>query len=152
MKYTQGKIGRIFVVKFEDGDNLLKELIKLAKKERVESGIIHLIGALEKAEIVVGPEKVEIPPTAIWKNFDDGREVLGLGTIFWKGGEPKIHIHSCIGREDKVNIGCIRKCAEVYLVIEAVIIEIDTGSNANVARKFDGQSGLDLIYIEDADK
>jgi len=143
MKYTKGKIKRIFVVKFEHNDNLLSELTKLARKEKIKSGIIHLIGALEKAEFVAGPKKVEIPPEPIWRKFDDGREILGFGTIFWKGNEPKIHIHACIGREDKVNLGCIRSDAEVYLVIEAIIIEID----ATVARKYDEKTGLDLIDI-----
>ena len=144
MEYTKGNIERIFVVKFEHGDDLLSELTELVRKEKIKSGIIHLIGALEKADIVVGPEKVEIPPTPIWRKFDDGREILGLGTIFWKGNEPKIHIHSCIGREDKVNLGCVREDAGVYLVVEAVIIEIDV----NVTRKFDERTGLDLIEID----
>ena len=136
------------MVKFEDSDDLLTGLTKLAKKEKIRSGIIHLIGALKKAEIVVGPEKVEIPPTPVWRNFDDGREILGFGTIFRKTGEPAIHVHSCIGREDKVNLGCVREDAKVYLVIEAIIIEID----AKVTRKYDEKSGLDLIDIDDANK
>ena len=143
MKYTKGTIKRIFVVKFEHGDDLLAELTELAKKEKIKSGVVHLIGALKKAEIVVGPEKVEVPPEPLWKKFDDGREILGFGTIFWKGNEPKIHIHACIGREDKVNIGCVRCDARIYLVIEAVIIEIDAG----VVRKFDENLGIDLIDI-----
>ncbi len=143
MKYTKGTIKRLFVVKFEDGDDLLTELTKLVKKEKIKSGIIHLIGALEKAGIVVGPKKVEVPPEPVWKTFDDGREILGFGTIFRKGSEPKIHIHSAIGRGDKVNVGCVRRDAKVYLVIEAIIIEID----ANVSRKFDEKTGFDLIDI-----
>lgn len=143
MKCTQGKIGRVFVVRFENGEDILSGLCGLVKENKIKSGIIHLIGALEKAEIVVGPEKVEIPPAPVWKKFDDGREILGFGTIFWKGDEPKIHIHSCTGREDKVNIGCVRKNAKVYLVVEAIIIEIE----APVKRKYDEKTGLDLIDI-----
>lgn len=143
MKYTKASIGRIFAVKFEHSEDLLKELTELVKKEKIKSGIIHLIGALEKAEIVVGPKKVEIPPKPIKKKFDDGREILGLGTIFWKDNEPKIHIHSCIGREDKVNVGCVRNNTGVYLVIEGIIIEID----ADISRKYDEKTGLDLIDV-----
>ena len=123
----------------------MAELTTLTKKEKIKSGIIHLIGALKKAEIVVGPNKVEIPPEPVWKTFDDGRELLGFGTIFWKGDEPKIHIHASIGREDFVNLGCVRTNAEVYLVIESVIIEINTP--APVTRKYDEKFGLDLINM-----
>jgi len=141
MKYTKGSIKRVFVVKFEHGDDLLAELTALIRKEEIKSGIIHMIGALEKSDIVVGPKKVEVPPSPVWRRFDDGREIIGFGTIFWKDDEPKIHIHAGIAREDKVNVGCVRKNAFVYLVVEAVIIEID----ANISRKFDDKTGLDLL-------
>ena len=108
MKYTKGSIKRVFVVKFEHGDDLLAELTALIRKEEIKSGIIHMIGALEKSDIVVGPKKVEVPPSPVWRRFDDGREIIGFGTIFWKDDEPKIHIHAGIAREDKVNVGCVR--------------------------------------------
>ena len=108
MKYTKGSIKRVFVVKFEHGDDLLAELTALIRKEEIKSGIIHMIGALEKSDIVVGPKKVEVPLSPVWRRFDDGREIIGFGTIFWKDDEPKIHIHAGIAREDKVNVGCVR--------------------------------------------
>ena len=60
----------------------------------------------------------------MWINFNDGREVLGFGTLFWKGDEPVLHLHGAIGREKETLTGCIRKESSVYLVIEAVITEI----------------------------
>ncbi len=146
MEYTQCKVGRVFVVRFDHGDDLLAELTALIKREDVRAGLLHFLGALEKARIVVGPEKAEVPPVPMWRDFADGREVLGLGTIFWKDDEPKIHIHSGIGRDEAVNLGCIRKDAKVYLTIEAVITEL-TGLSAK--REFDEKTRLDMLEFKD---
>jgi hypothetical protein len=144
MKYSEGKIGRTFVLKFEHGDDLLSELKKFVVEKKIRAGIVHFIGALNSAEIVVGPKKNVLPPDAVWKKFADGREMVGTGTIFWKGGEPGIHVHSAIGRGDKVNVGCLRKMAKVYLVVEAVVVEI-TGTDAR--RENDLKTGLELLEM-----
>lgn len=130
------------MARFDHGDDLLGELTALIKKEDIRAGLLHFLGALEKAQIVVGPEKAEVPPVPMWRNFSDGREMLGLGTIFWKDDEPKIHIHSGIGRGDTINLGCIRKDAEIYLTIEAIIIEL---KGPLVKRQFDEKTKLDLL-------
>lgn len=145
MEYSQCNIDRVFVVRFDHGDDLLAGLTTLIKKEDVRAGLVHFVGALERAQIVVGPEKVEVPPVPMWRNFADGREVLGLGTIFWKGDEPKIHIHSGIGRDDAINLGCIRKDAKVYLTIEAIILEL---KGPSVKRQFDEKTKLDLLKFK----
>jgi predicted DNA-binding protein with PD1-like motif len=145
MKYSRCRLGRVFVVRFEHGEDLLKGLTELVKREDIKAGVVHLLGALEKAEIVVGPERAEIPPTPMWRSFQDGREVVGLGTIFWKGSEPKIHLHSGIGREEKLHLGCIRKEARVFLTIEAVVLELE---GATIERRFDERTGLDLLEFE----
>jgi predicted DNA-binding protein with PD1-like motif len=142
MRYTQCNLGRVFVLKFEHGEDFLKGLTEFVRKEDIRAGIIHFLGALEGAEIVVGPEKPEIPPTPMWRTFKDGREVVGLGTIFWKGDEPKVHVHSSIGRGEEINLGCIRKEARIYLTIEAVIFEL---TGAVIKRQLDEKTRLDLL-------
>ena len=132
-------------MRLEHGEDLLEELTSLIKKEDIRAGIVHFVGALEKAEIVVGPEKVEVPPVPMWRSFQDGREVLGLGTIFWKDTEPKIHIHGGIGRDKSFHLGCIRKDAKTYLTIEAVIIELE---GVKVNRRFDEKTQLNLLEFE----
>jgi predicted DNA-binding protein with PD1-like motif len=144
MKYSEGKIGRTFVLKFEHGDDLLSELKKFAAEKKIKAGLVHFIGALNNAEIVVGPKKNVLPPDAVWRKFSDGREMVGTGTIFWKGGEPGVHIHSAIGRGDKVNVGCIRKGTKVYLVVEAVVMEI---KGADARRSKDARSGMELLDV-----
>lgn len=141
MEYTCTEIKRVFIIKFEHGDDLISELTSLIRKENIRAGFINLIGALEKSEIVVGPKKISVPPEPVWRSFSDGREILGFGTVFWKDDEPKIHIHAGIGREDKVNLGCIRKDSKVYLVVEAVLIEL----SSDIKKKFNPEMQLDLL-------
>ena len=98
MKYSQGSFGRVFLLKFEDQDNLLEELKKVAVQEKIKVGTIMLLGGMRSAGVVTGPREAVIPPDPMWINFNDGREVLGFGTLFWKGDEPVIHLHGAIGR------------------------------------------------------
>ncbi len=124
MQYKKGSFGRVFVLKFEDKDDLLEEMKKLAVKEKIKVGTILLLGGMRSAGIVSGPKKAVIPPEPMWVNFSDGREVLGVGTLFWKDKEPVIHLHGAVGREKETFVGCLRKDSSVFLVVEAVITEI----------------------------
>ena len=62
MKYTKGTIGRVFLVKFEDGDILIDNLSLLAKKEMIKAATMIFIGALKQGDLVTGPKKPVIPP------------------------------------------------------------------------------------------
>jgi len=112
------------VLKFEDKDDLLAEIKRVAATEKIKVGTIMLLGGIRSAGLVSGPKEPVVPPEPLWVNFNDGREVLGFGTLFWKGNEPILHLHGAIGREKETLTGCIRTESSVYLVIEAVITEI----------------------------
>jgi predicted DNA-binding protein with PD1-like motif len=144
MKYTAGSIGRVFVAKFEDGDNILEELAQTARKENIKGAIFHLIGGIKQGNIVVGPEKESLPPVPIWRNIEESHELIGTGTIFWEGDDPKIHLHGAFGKRDEVKVGCLRQSSETFLVLEAVILEL-IGMDAR--REFDDASGLTLLKI-----
>lgn len=144
MIYTQGSLGRVFILKFEDKDDLLSEIKNLAKHEAIKAGTIMLLGGMRSAGIVSGPKEPIIPPEPIWLNFEDGREVVGLGTLFWKDDEPVIHIHSAVGRGKETFVGCLRKDSSVFLVVEAVITEI----LGVAARKIeDKKTGLVILEL-----
>ena len=144
MKYSQGTYGRVFLVKFEDNDNLLESLKNMALKEQVKAGTIMLLGGMRSAGIVTGPKEAVIPPEPMWLDVSDGREVLGIGTLFWKGDEPVIHLHGAMGREKETFTGCIRKDSRVYLVVEAVIAEI---KGIDAQRRLDEKSGVVMLEL-----
>lgn len=145
MKYTAGKIGRVVVAKIEDGDDLLDNLCAIVKKEKILSGVVFLIGALNKNKLVCGPLKGSaVPPLPFWRDFSGPAEIIGTGTIFRTKGEPKIHLHISTGRGDKTLVGCLRNKSKVSLIVEAVIMEI---KGVKACRKLDPKTGLTLLDI-----
>ena len=144
MKYTKGTIGRVFLLKFEDDDVLIDQLSSFARKERIKAATMIFIGALKQGDLVTGPKKPVIPPQPNKMIFKDGWEVMGLGTIFTNSHGPQVHIHASLGKRNKVLTGCLRGKSKVFLVIEAVVLEL-VGLKAN--KNIDPITGLNLLNI-----
>lgn len=144
MKYTQGKVGRVFVLKFDDGDVVLETLSGFVKKEKLKAAVMVFIGALKKGDMVTGPKKPVIPPIPNKVAFKDAWETLGVGTIFTNAKGPQIHIHSAMGKKLRTLTGCVRGKSEVFLVIEAVVFEL---KNVKATKMIDAATGLNLLRI-----
>jgi uncharacterized protein len=144
MKYQTGKPGRIIVARFEDHEDVLGNLVSIAKKEAIRAGIFFLVGGMREGRIVVGPETDALPPKPIWKTLGQSHEVVGNGTIFWQNDEPKIHFHGAFGKKDMVKVGCLREQSETFLVLEAVLIEIE---GITATRELDPVSGMVLLKL-----
>jgi predicted DNA-binding protein with PD1-like motif len=128
MEYRQGTVGRVFYVRFDHGENLLDELNGLAEKENIRCGWFQLFGGLNGVDVVTGPMLPVMPPEPVWEKLENCRETLGVGSIFFdnksKKSKPLIHLHASMGHHGETLTGCVRKRAEVYLVIEAVVYEL----------------------------
>ncbi len=124
MEYQCGRPGRVFYVRFDHGEDLLAKLQELCQQENIRCGWVQLFGGLLDTELVTGPQEPVMPPEPVWQRLDDSREVLGTGSIFWDAEEPKIHLHGALGHHGQTVTGCIRKRAQIYLLIEALLIEI----------------------------
>ncbi|KCZ70669.1 putative DNA-binding protein with PD1-like DNA-binding motif [Candidatus Methanoperedens nitroreducens] len=125
MDYRKGSIGRVFVVRVDHGEDLLAELSGLALKEDIRSAFFIILGAMGRAELVTGPQEKVVPPAVVWSAFDDVREILGAGNIFREKGAPRIHLHAAAGSSKEITMGCIRKTAQAFMVLEIFIMEID---------------------------
>jgi len=145
MQYQTGKAGRIIIIRFEDGDDILSGLREISQNEDIRAGVFYILGGMREGEIVVGPEEDRIPPEPVWRRLDESHEVIGIGTIFYQGNEPKIHLHGAFGKRDTVRVGCLRKNSETFLVIEAIIIEIE---GVKAVREIDPVSGLTLLTLQ----
>ena len=144
MQYTQGRVGRVFLLKFNDQDILLEELERFIRKEKLKAATMIFLGALREGDLVTGPKKPVIPPSPNWVKFKDGWEVLGVGSIFSNKSGPQIHIHTAMGKKDKTMTGCVRKFSRVFLVVEAVIFEL---KGVKATKEIDPRTGLNLLKI-----
>jgi predicted DNA-binding protein with PD1-like motif len=129
MQYTEGQLGRVFVVRIDDGEDMLISLHQFIKDKSIQAGSIVFLGALMNGRMVTGPEEPVIPPVPHFVMFEGGWEVFGVGTIYPGEGGPHIHYHASVGRSGHALTGCLREKAITYLIIEAVILEF-TGLSA----------------------
>ena len=144
MEYRVGKTARVVLARFEDKEDILESITGIARREHIKSAVLYLIGGIKKGRVVVGPEEEKLPPEPVWREINESSEVVGIGTIFWEKEEPKIHFHGAFGKRDLVRVGCLRGNSETFLVLEAVIIEIE---GIDAKRELDPKSGLVLLKL-----
>ncbi len=149
MEYSKGRIGRVFTVRVDHGDDLILELIKLAELEKIESAVFMLLGALREGKLVTGPKENIRPPEPVWAGFNDAHEILGIGNIFQENGKPKIHLHAGTAREDSVKLGCLRGESEVFMVVEVFIFELEGISARRVMDAEQGFSPVNFMHAPD---
>ncbi len=145
MEYSTGSIGRVFTVRLDHGDDILSGIEELASIENIQAAVFMMLGAARKVNLVVGPRTNEVPPDPIWKHIDDAHEIIGIGNIFQEDGKPKIHLHSAAGKDDSVNLGCLRKESEVFMVVEIFIIEL---CRISASRVFDAEKGFAPLVFD----
>ena len=124
MEYRTGSVGRVFSVRFDEGDLFLEELLHLIKAEHIRCGWFNVLGGLREADVVTGPKEATMPPEPVWSQVRGAREVLGAGSIFWDTDEPRIHLHAAMGHHGDTLTACVRKGTKVYLILEVMIFEL----------------------------
>ena len=144
MQYTEGQLGRVFVVRIDDGEDMLISLHQFINDKSIQAGSILFLGALMNGRMVTGPEVPVIPPVPHFVMFEGGWEVFGVGTIYPGEGGPHIHYHASVGRSGHALTGCLREKAITYLIIEAVIMEF-TGLTAR--REYDKKLQVHLPVL-----
>ncbi len=146
MKASEGKIGRVFVLRLEDGEVVPEVIERFAGEKGIKVAHVVLIGGVAGGQIVSGPRQTEaMPPDPVLMLVEGAHEVVGAGIIAPdKEGKPVLHIHASLGRGGKVLTGCLRPGVKTWLVGEAIIYEI-TGTPAR--RLPDKASGFDLMEV-----
>ena len=144
MKASEGHIGRVFVIRLEDGDILPECIEHFAETKGVSIGHVVLIGGIGDGEVVVGPRRSdERPPDPILLPVDGAHEVVGVGVLApGEDGKPVLHIHAALGRSGQTMTGCLRSGVTTWLVGEVILYEI---VGAKAARVKDRQSGFAFL-------
>ena len=146
MKASEGKLGRAFVIRLEDGDAIPACVESFAEEKKISVGQVILIGGIGDGQVVVGPRHSnEMPPEPMLVPVDGAHEVVGTGIIAPdRKGKPTLHIHAALGRSGKTTTGCLRPGVTIWMVGEAIIIEI-LGTDA--VRIPDEETGFELLQV-----
>ncbi|MEI8355396.1 MAG: PPC domain-containing DNA-binding protein [Deltaproteobacteria bacterium] len=144
MEYQIGKPGRIIVVRFGDGEDLLGGIAEICRTEEIRAACFNIVGGVKGGRFFVGPERDEMPPKPVWRELQESHETVGFGTVFWDKDQPRVHFHGAYGKRDSVKAGCLREGSAAFLVLEVVITEI---LDVAVTRELDPASGMVLIKM-----
>jgi predicted DNA-binding protein with PD1-like motif len=148
MQYTEGKIGRVFVLRLEDGERLNDTLEAFAREQGLGHALaFYLGGSASGSKVVVGPDAARPDAVVPLIHLLEGaQEVLAVGTLVPdEAGAPVLHMHAAAGREGRATVGCTRAGVDVWLVGEVVLLEI-VGPAAR--RRQDRQTGFQLLTVE----
>ncbi|MDD5702611.1 MAG: DNA-binding protein [Dehalococcoidales bacterium] len=144
MKFTEGKLGRVFIVRLEEGDRIPECIENFALEHGISAGQVILLGGIGGGQVVVGPRRSDqLAPEPMLLPVDGAHETVGAGLLAPdEDGRPVLHIHAALGRSGQTLTGCLRPGVDTWLVGEGVIYEI-TGSAAR--RIKDDKSGFVLL-------
>jgi uncharacterized protein len=143
---TEGKLGRVFILRLEDGDRIPDCIESFAEENGISAGQVMLVGGIGGGQVVTGPRLSDrMPPDPLLIPIDGAHEVVGVGVLApGKDGRPVLHIHAALGRSGQTLTGCLRPGVDAWLVAEAVIYEI---TGVSVKRILDPRSGFALLEI-----
>ncbi|MEZ5125433.1 MAG: DNA-binding protein [Thermoleophilia bacterium] len=147
MRYARANLGRVLVIRLEDGDVVHECVEEAARAEGIlRAAVLLLGGAQGGSRLVVGPEDGRAAPTIPMQQvLHDVHEMVGAGTIFPNElGAPVLHLHAAFGRDDQAATGCIRAGVVTWVVAEAVVMEL-IGSQAT--RRLDHGTGFELLDV-----
>ena len=146
MKSSQTQLGRVFVLRLEDGEIVHECIERFAAENGIARAALTLHGGADAGSVLVtGPREARgAPPIAPQTaTLDHVHEVVGSGTIFPdEKGTPILHVHLACGRGEKTVTGCIRTGVKVWHVLEVVLVEL-LGSTAR--RLPDPATGFELL-------
>lgn len=145
MKSSEASMGRVFILRLEDGETVHEVLEKFAQEKHISSAAVILLGgAAEGSKLVVGPKDPgERPVIPMETMLGKTHEIAGVGTIFPnESGRPVSHIHVASGRGSSTITGCIRAGMRTWQVVEVVVFEI-LGTKSR--RMIDPATGFELL-------
>ena len=149
MQYAEGSLGRVFILRLEDGEKLNDSIEHFAREKQIAHGLAFFLGGSGGgSKVVVGPELGRETIIPLIYALKGPMEVLAVGTLVPnEAGEPVLHMHAAAGREGRATVGCTRAGVEVWLTGEVVLLEILGAGTAQ--RQKDPETGFQLLRISE---
>jgi predicted DNA-binding protein with PD1-like motif len=143
MRHKQiAEIPKTFLLIFETGDELLAGLNQFAVEQGLSGSSFKAVGALSRAKFAWFNWKTKKYEVAA--DLNEQVELLSLiGDIAMKDGDPQVHAHMVVGRQDGTAHGGHMMEARVRPTCELVLTE----SPVHLQKQIDPESGLALINL-----
>ena len=128
-----------YVIRIDRGEEIITSLTEFCRKEHITLGMVNALGAADHALIGL----YDVKEHQYHKHsFDEPMEITSLmGSISTKEGEPYLHLHISLCREDMSVIGGHLNECRVSATCEMFVRKLD----GVVERKLDEDvTGLNL--------
>ena len=148
MKSAQATLGRVFVLRLEDGDRLPDCIEEFAQNNQVKQALVHLLGGMKPgSRMVTGPvDPAGRPVQVLLHELAGVHEAAGVGTLFPdEAGVARLHFHAAFGRDGQTRMGCTRPGIEVWQIAEAIILEL---TGPELLRRRDAALGFEMLAID----
>jgi predicted DNA-binding protein with PD1-like motif len=144
MRASEGRTGRVFVIRLEDGDVVPECIERFAREQGVAVAHVIMVGGIGSGQVVVGPRHSDrMPPEPMLLPVDGAHEVVGVGVLApGEDGQPVLHVHAALGRSGATVTGCLRPGVTTWLVGEMILYEI---LDTTARRTKDQASGFALL-------
>ena len=145
MKYSEAQLGRVFVIRLENGETVHEEIERFAEKHSISAATLIAVGGVDDgSRLIVGPEDGAARPVSPMEHLlADVHEIAGTGTLFPdEEGRPMLHMHMACGRNESTVTGCIRNGVKVWHVLEIILFELAGSSGKRVLEK---ETGFKLL-------
>lgn len=135
------KNGDRYIIRIDKGEEIIKTLTEFCKEHEITAGLIHAIGAVEKATIgYYDLEKKEY----VFQELSEMMEVTSFtANIALHEEETVVHAHGVFGKQNWETISGHVKEAVVGVTFEAFL----TDYGDTLERKLDDEVGLPLIEL-----
>lgn len=147
MKSSEGRLGRVFVLRLEDGDAIPECIEEFARDHDVKEAFCIALGGIGSGTVIAGPENADASPISpLLEVIENVHEIAAIATIFpSEDGTARLHMHGALGRGGSARTGCFRTGVQVWKTFEVVLLEI---SGTGMRRKFDQSSGFEVLSAE----
>jgi predicted DNA-binding protein with PD1-like motif len=145
MRYSTARMGRVFIIRLEDGEILHETIEGFAAEQGIRAAALIAVGGADAgSRLVVGPEEGRaVPVNPLIQTLSNVHEIAGTGTLFPdEEGQPVLHMHLACGREDATVTGCVRAGVKIWQIGEVILFEL---TDTEAIRKIDPQLGFKLL-------
>ncbi len=139
MFYDRTGIRKVYMGKFNKGDDIIPALEKFSKENKIKKAFIQVIGAVQTVTLGYYDQ---VKQKYLNKSFKTPMEISSMsGNVSIKGKEIFIHLHGVFRKKDFSSIGGQLISPTKIFVGEFVIFEL---KGKSLIRKFNPPTGLHL--------